>query len=188
MDFKDMLLDAMKQGTSLEDVMKGISAAATEVEKDQKKAAELKNRYLKYTKPLGKIYETDIFMNNLFFREKILAEDVAIVLTHYVCQNVPGYAEYAAERGFNLLDIYTDVVKSQADVIKNVIAHKDDELGPWYGVLDTFMDLFLSKPLDGKKEYKPSPPYSFFGGPIGASKSDADTIQDFLSRFDLPKN
>lgn len=191
MDFKDMLLDAMKQGASLEDVMKGISDAATEVEKEQKKANDLKDKYLKFTKPIGEVYSRDILESNLFDRKKLYAEDVALVITHYICQNVPDYIEFAAKKNLDLLELYKSLVESQLLTARVMATRKDKSDGDILGsVIDALWDtIFKDGPSDGKCKCGCTPPPSnpFPDGPSDASESDVNIINRFLSRFDLPK-
>lgn len=191
MDFKDMLLDAMKQGVSLEDVMKGISAAATEVEKEQKRAAERRNKYLAFTKPIGASMRPTIASANIIDTNKINDTDMAIVLTHYICQNAPGYAELAAKEDLDLIDMYRALAKAQVSIAKTLAAHKDDvDNALFNGLADSMIStmcdrIFGNAPSNDKTECKISPPYSFAAGPFGSAKSDVEKITEFLKRFDF---
>lgn len=189
MDFKDMLLDAMNQGVSLEDVMKGISAAATEVEKEQKKATERRNKYLVFTKPIGEAMSPTSWSANIISAKKINDTDMAVILAHYICQNVPGYAEFAAAQDLDLIDTYRTLAKSQVSIAKTMVAHKDDGEdaifnGSFEALANTLMDtIFKDTPSNDKTECKISPPYSFATGPFGSAKSDVEKITEFLKRF-----
>lgn len=189
MELKDMLLGMMKQGKSLEDAMKEISDIANEIEREQKAAAEREHKYLKYTKPLGEVYPESVLTSNLFARKQLYAEDVALVLAHYVCQNVPGYAEFAAQNELDLADAYRSIVEHQAKMAKSMVAHKDDgEDGPLNALAESLADvitetIFGDAPSNGKAKKQATHSTSF--APVTLSKSDAEKVQEFMRKMGL---
>ncbi|MCM1323939.1 MAG: hypothetical protein NC218_07245 [Acetobacter sp.] len=190
MELKDMLLGMMKQGKSLEDAMKEISDIANEIEREQKAAAaEREHKYLKYTKPLGEVYPESVLTSNLFARKQLYAEDVALVLAHYVCQNVPGYAEFAAQNELDLADAYRSIVEQQAKMAESMVAHKDDgEYGPLNALTESLANvitesIFGDAPFNDKEQKQTAHPTSF--APVTLSKSDAEKVQEFMRKMGL---
>ncbi len=122
MDFEDMLLDAMKQGKSLEDVMKGISDAATKIEKDRAAAT----KYDIYNKPLSASYMNEVAEHNFLDAEKISVRDMAVAIAHFMCQNVPGYSGALAKEDKDPVELYTTLLESQLRAAKVITEHQDD--------------------------------------------------------------
>ncbi len=123
MDFEDMLLDAMKQGKSLEDVMKSISDAATKIEKDRAAAT----KYDKYNGPVGQSYTNATeAADTLVYNHRVDVHDAAVFLAHFMCQNVPGYSGALAKEDTDPVQLYQKMLESQIRAAKVITEHQDD--------------------------------------------------------------
>lgn len=190
-DYKDMLLDAMTQGATLEDVMKGISEAANAIQQEQANAT----KYDIYNQQVWKSFgdNTNGIIGRVIHAEKISAEDMAIVLTHFICQNTPGYTAALAKEDANPIKVYTSLLKSQLSAAKVLADHQDDsdEEKAKAMVNHMFDDLIGSLLKD-----LPSEPSRFLLSPEGmqaaagrhfqpSATSDEQKLKDFFSRTGL---
>lgn len=129
MDFKKELHTALKEGKSLEDIMKEISAAASEIEKEEAAAAAKANKYLIYNEPLVNSYRGKTTgIEAITHSKSISVDDAATVLAHFVCQNTPGYAATLAKDDVNPIDMYRDLLKNQLEIAKTLVRHKDSPI------------------------------------------------------------
>lgn len=128
MNFKDMLLNAMTDGASLDDVMKGITSAATEIEKDKAAAA---SKYDVYNKPLFNSYNSITSphaspSDAIVFATKISVKDMTTVLLHFLCQNVPGFSQALAETHVDPVSTYSEMLKRQLRSAEVITKHKNE--------------------------------------------------------------
>lgn len=178
-DYKDMLLDAMKQGVSLEDVMKGISTAANAIEKERAAAS----KYDKYNKHAWESFgEADTMLDKLAYVDKIKPEDMAIVMTHFVCQNVPGYAAAMAKVDIDLIKTYTDLMNNQVAAAKVIADNQDKSDEEKDAAIISHLLGKLFDPIIKERGAKPGDS-SLFN--IAFPKVDEQKITSFLKKFDF---
>lgn len=191
-NFEDMLRDAMKHGTSLEDVMKDISTAANKIEKDQAAA----NKYDVFNGAVidsfdgGEDVKRAIVSSN-----KMTTHDVAIVIAHFMCQNVPGYSKVLAESDTDPVKLYQNLLESQMGVAKVLTDHRgdsDENKGKalFSHLLDDIFNNLAKKTTEKKTSEKKTATSAslgtYFGTPFFPSTvtrnpdSDAEKLAKFL--------
>lgn len=185
-DFKSMLLDAMNQGVSLEDVMKGISDAASVIEKEKQESI---NRYDKYEKRAWESFGNLVSAENaILHADKIALGDMATVIVHFLCQQVPGYAKAMAKADIEPINTYIGMLESQISAAKLMVEIQDvpeEQKGKF--MLNHLLDeVFsaISKDADAVKVEVPSstiPNVSKSYPPI----SDAEKIRTFFNQIGL---
>lgn len=190
-DYKDMLLSAMAQGKSLDEVMRGIDAARAEI----KQEADIKSKYAVYNdkawKSFGDSVNTNAIVTAIACAEKIRIEDAAKILTHFICQNVPGYTEALAKIDMDPIEAYTNLLKSQIDaakVITDTQDTSDEEKG--MAIFNHLIDEVLSS-LSKKHPSEMSILPPSFRPPVrhnlsaNVPSTDEQKVADFFKRVGL---
>lgn len=181
-DYTSLLVEAMNQGIPLDEVMKNISDAANALEKERKTA---ESKYDKYNDRVWKSFDSSPNANNainsIISATRIAPEDMAAVMTHFVCQNVPGYAKAMAKIDMDPIKTYTDMMKSQITAAK-VIADNQDKPEDERGV--TMFSHLLGEVVGSLTKEHPT---EFKITPSSSSLSMWDSINPKLSIADDQK-
>lgn len=189
-NFESILRDAMKQGVSIEDVMKDISAAANAIQKEIAAAS----KYDKYNGPAYKTFGTMAgdATNAVLLTSKIKPEDMAIVMAHFVCQNVPGYAAAMAKMDMDPIDTYTSLMKSQIAAAKVITDTQDKpdnekEAAIFAHLLDEIINSLNGHDsmFGGKGLRYLMPHETMHGTVLSSAQTDHQKIADFFKKIGL---
>lgn len=186
-DFESILRDAMKQGVSIEDVMKDITAAANVIEKEIAAAT----KYDGYNKTVAEHFPdltAESAAEAIIYAKKISVHDMAVVMTHFICQHVPGFTSAMVKSDSDPLEAYISLMESQLSAAK-IIADTQDKTDEEKGaaMFTHLLDEVISSLTKGVKEPMDIPFTSTRSAApsFGAVPTDEQKIADFFRRAGL---
>lgn len=186
-DFETILRDAIKQDVSIEDVMKDITAAANTIEKEIAAAT----KYDGYNKTVAEHFPdltSESAAEAIIYAKKISIHDMAVVMTHFICQHVPGFTSAMVKCDSDPLETYTNLMESQIAAAK-VIADTQDKTEEEKGaaMFTHLLDEIIGSLAGGTKSPMDIPwPAGRVAAPVTtAAKSDEQKMADFFRRAGL---
>lgn len=187
-NFESILRDVMKQGASIEDVMKDISAAANTIQNEIAAAT----KYDGYNKTVAEHFpdlKAESAADAIIYAKQISVHDMAVVMTHFICQHVPGFTTAMVKSDSDPLEAYINLMESQiaaAKVIADTQDKSDKEKGA--AMLTHLLDEVIGSLAGGTKSPMDIPwpvTQRVHTPPVTSALSDQQKVADFFRRAGL---